>query len=118
IGNIHRFPTPQKLAMYAGIAPVMRASGNKFAMRKNHFGNRELHDLFHKLAIKQITVPKNRTQATNTHLYAYFQSKMRQGKTRQQAYVCVMRKLVNIVYYLMTTKQAYVMPEEPLPQAQ
>lgn len=118
IGNVHRFPTPQKLAMYAGIAPVIRASGNKFALRKNPFGNRELHDLFHKLAIKQITVPKGKEQAINPHLHAYFESKMRQGKTRQQAYVCVMRKLANIVYYLMTTKKAYVMPEEPLPQAQ
>ncbi|NQX67318.1 hypothetical protein HQN90_14445 [Paenibacillus alba] len=38
------------------------------------------------------------------------ESKQKQGKTKHQAYVCVMRKLVNVVFWMMKTKQAYVMP--------
>jgi hypothetical protein len=79
-------------------------------MKKNPYGNRILHDLFYRLAIKQITVPKNKKEPTNPVLQAYFESKQKQGKTKHQAYVCVMYKLVNVVFWMMKTKQAYVMP--------
>ncbi|MEW9701493.1 hypothetical protein [Paenibacillus sp. SI8] len=81
-------------------------------MKKNLYGNRILHDLFYRLAIKQITVPKNRKEATNPVLYAYFESKQKQGKTKHQAYVCVMRKLANVVQWMMRIKQAYLMPAQ------
>ncbi len=35
---------------------------------------------------------------------------MAAGKTKQQAIVCIMRKLVNVIYYLMKTKAEYKIP--------
>nr|WP_205516375.1 IS110 family transposase [Paenibacillus sp. SYP-B3998] len=110
IGDIHRFPSPKKLAMYAGIAPVVFGSGKKVKNLKNYLGNRELYMMFRNLAIKQITVQKGRDQANNPYLFAYFEGKIKAGKTRQQAYVCVMRKLVNVIFSLMMSKNAYVVP--------
>ncbi|WP_211245146.1 hypothetical protein, partial [Paenibacillus durus] len=40
-----------------------------------------------------------------------------EGKTKQQAVVCLMRKLVNIIYAMMKTKSAYVMPSTPVRQS-
>jgi transposase len=111
IGDINRFPTADKLSMYAGIAPIIKGTGGKHEMKKNPYGNRELHVLFQKLAIKQVTKPKGKSEPINPHLAAYFESKMKQGKTRKQAYVCVMRKLVNVVFSLMKSKNTYVMPK-------
>ena len=45
------------------------------------------------------------------------QRKTQEGKTKKQALVCVMRRLVNIVYGMMKHRTAYVMPELPEKEA-
>jgi transposase len=56
IEDIHRFATPDKLARFAGIAPIAVGSGNKHRNYKCKQGNRELHDIIKVLAIRQIAV--------------------------------------------------------------
>ncbi len=43
----------------------------------------------------------------------YTTKRSTEGKTKKQALVCVMRRLVNIVYGIMKHRTAYVMPELP-----
>jgi transposase len=113
IGDIHRFATPDKLARFAGIAPIIAGSGNKVRYYKSKQGNRELHDIFKALAIRQIAVTRTKKEPRNPYFYTYYEQKMAAGKTKQQAIVCIMRKLVNVVYFLMKTKKSYEIPVVP-----
>lgn len=117
IGDIHRFATPDKLARFAGIAPIIVGSGNKVRNYKSKQGNRELHDIIKALAIRQIAVTRTKKEPRNPYFRAYYEQKMAAGKTKQQAIVCIMRKLVNVIHYLMRTKAAYVIPEVSMKQA-
>ncbi len=113
IGDVHRFATSDKLARFAGIAPIAVGSGNKHRNYKSKQGNRELHDILKALAIRQIAVTRTKKEPRNPYFYSYYEQKLTAGKTKQQAIVCIMRKLVNVVHYLMRTKAAYVMPVMP-----
>lgn len=117
IGDIHRFSSPDKLARFAGIAPITVGSGNKHRNYKSKQGNRELHDTIKALAIRQIAVTRTKKEPRNPYFYAYYEQKIAAGKTKQQAIVCIMRKLVNVIYKLMQTKAAYVIPVVPSKEA-
>ncbi|CAM3662128.1 IS110 family transposase [Brevibacillus invocatus] len=117
IGDIHRFATPDKLARFAGIAPIFAGSGGKSRNYKSKQGNRVLHEIIKGIAIRQIAVTRGKKEPRNPYFYTYYEEKMAAGKTKQQAIVCIMRKLVNVIHYLMRTKAVYVMPEVPVKQA-
>jgi Transposase and inactivated derivatives len=55
IGDIHRFTNSDKLARYAGIAPVRMGSGGKETIQKSKQGNRKLYTIFYNLAVQQNT---------------------------------------------------------------
>ena len=46
-----------------------------------------------------------------------FSRKVSEGKTKVQALICVMRRLVNILYGMMKDKTQYVMPTVKLKEA-
>lgn len=117
IGDIHRFTSADKLARFAGVAPVVVGSGNKSRNYKSKQGNRVLHDIFKSLAIRQIAVTRGKREPRNPHFYSYYEKKQEEGKTKQQAIICIMRKLVNIIYAMMKNKSAYEMPNIPMKQA-
>ncbi|WP_102691527.1 IS110 family RNA-guided transposase [Rummeliibacillus pycnus] len=110
IGDIRRFPNANKLARFAGIAPVYFGSGGKGKEQKSKQGNRVLHGLFYNLAVQQVQVAKGSKLPRNPVFYAYYQRKQKEGKTKGQALVCIMRRLVNIVYGMMKYKTAYELP--------
>ncbi len=110
IGDVRRFPNANKLARFAGIAPVYFGSGGKGKMHKSKRGNRALHALFYNLAVQQVQVAKGSKLPRNPVFHAYYQRKQKEGKTKGQALVCIMRRLVNIVYGLMKYKTAYELP--------
>jgi transposase len=113
IGDIGRFPSADKLARFAGIAPVRFSSGGKGKDQKSRQGNRTLHGIFYFLAVQQVQVAKCSQLPRNPVMYQYYQKKLSEGKTKMQALVCVMRKLVNIVYRMMRNRTEYVMPALP-----
>nr|WP_244966025.1 transposase [Paenibacillus alvei] len=117
IGDIHRFSNPDKLARFAGVAPISVGSGDKHRNYKSKQGNRELHDIIKALAIRQLAVTRGKREPRNPYFYHYYEQKMATGKTKQQAIVCIMRKLVNVIYCLMKTKAVYTIPEVPIKQA-
>ena len=106
IGDIRRFLNGDKLARYAGIAPIKFSSAGKGKEQSSKQGNWELHGLFYFLAVSMVTVP--RTGKPNQPVfYSYYQRKISEGKTKSQALVCIMRRLVNIVYGMMKNKTEY-----------
>ncbi|MGN4628783.1 IS110 family transposase [Bacillus cereus group sp. MYBK29-1] len=110
IGDVRRFSNANKLARFAGIAPVYFGSGGKGKTHKSKQGNRALHALFYNLAVQQVQVAKGRKLPRNPVFHAYYQKKLKEGKTKGQALVCIMRRLVNIVYGMMKYKTAYELP--------
>ncbi len=108
IGEIRRFSHADKLACFAGIAPKYFGSGGKGRNEASGQGNRVLNSIFHNLAVQQIQVAKgkNKTQR-NPLMYEFYQRKLAEGKTKKQALICVMRRLVNIIYSMMKNKTEY-----------
>jgi transposase len=106
IGDIRRFANADKLAHYAGIAPIKFSSSGKGKEQSSKQGNRELHGLFYFLAVSMVTVPKT-GKPNQPIFYSYYQRKISEGKTKSQALVCIMRRLVNILYGMMKNKTEY-----------
>jgi hypothetical protein len=111
IGDIHRFSSPHKLANYAGVAPLHFGSAGKGKDVQNKSqGNRNLYSTLYFLAIQQIYLT-NKGKARNPVYRAYFDKKISEGKTKIQALICIMRKLIRIIYVMMKKKVAYELPE-------
>ena len=110
IGDIKKFSTPAKLARYAGIAPVTYASGKKDVQFANQRGNRELNSLFFWLAVRLTYGMGYKRRVMNSFFYDYYNRKMSEGKTKRQALKCVERRLVNIIWTMLTNNEEYVNP--------
>ena len=110
IGDIGKFPTAAKLARYSGIAPVTYASGKKDLRFSNQRGNRELNSILHLLAIRLITTLGPSRKIANPFIHEYYHRKISEGKTKRQALKCVERRLVNIVWTMLTNGEEYVNP--------
>ncbi|MBL1230387.1 IS110 family transposase [Enterococcus sp. BWB1-3] len=111
IGDIHRFSSPHKLANYAGVAPLHFGSAGKGKDVQNKSqGNRNLYSTLYFLAIQQIYLT-NKGEPRNPVYRAYFEKKISEGKTKIQALICIMRKLIRIIYVMMKKKVAYELPE-------
>lgn len=109
IGDILRFANPNKLAKYAGIAPVKFSSAGKGKEQMSEQGRRELNKVFYMLAIQQIQISKGSKTPRNPILYEYYKRKLSENKHEIKALMCVMRRLVNIIYGLMKNKTEYRM---------
>lgn len=103
IGDIRHFPNADKLACFAGIVPKSFSSAGKDRDESNKQGNRELHGLFYFLAVTMVSV-STKGKPYNPIFRAYFLRKISEGKTKSQALVCVMRRLVSIIYGMMKNK--------------
>jgi len=110
IGDIRKFPTPAKLARYSGIAPITYASGRKDKKFTNQRGKRELNSLFYNLALRVTMTVGSTNKAINPFFYEYYHRKMSEGKTKSQALKCVQRRLVNILWTMLTNNEEYVNP--------
>ncbi|WP_418791471.1 IS110 family transposase [Phosphitispora sp. TUW77] len=118
IGDIKRFASSSKLARFSGIAPLNFSSAGKGKDEKSKKqGNRVLHGIFYFLAVQQTQVSKTKKQPRNPYLYQYYHGKLAEGKTKGQAIVALMRKLVDIIYSIMKNKTVYVMPLLPEKEA-
>ncbi|OEH82460.1 IS110 family transposase [Enterococcus rivorum] len=110
VGDIHRFTSPHKLANYAGVAPLHFGSAGKGKDVQNKSqGNRHLYSTLYFLAIQQIYLT-NKGEARNPVYRAYFEKKISEGKTKIQALICIMRKLIRVIYAMMKKKVVYELP--------
>ena len=106
IGDINRFPDSDKLAQFMGLAPVKFSSAGKGKDERCRNGNRALNAIFHFLAIQMVAVSKG-GKPRHPVFREYFEQKVKEGKNKPQALVCVARRLVRIIYGMMKTKTEY-----------
>lgn len=112
IGNIGRFKDSGKLARYAGIAPIERSSGGIDKAIKNEFGNRDLNSMIYKLACRSLCTGKTGNTPFNAIFLEYYHKKISEGKTTHQAIVCIMRRIVNILYRMLKNNTEYKHPKD------
>lgn len=103
IGDIHRFSNADKLARFAGIAPVHFSSGGKGKELRSRQGARELNAILYFLAVQLISPRGKKTP----EFRQYFDRKVSEGKKKSQAITCIQRRLINIIYGMMKNKTAY-----------
>jgi transposase len=89
-GDITRFPDRDHFASYTGTAPVEASSGDKRRHRLNRAGNRQLNTALHLIAVCQIRDPSPGQ--------TYYQRKLVEAKTPEEARRSLKRQLSNVVY--------------------
>lgn len=112
IGDINRFSSSDKLARYAGVAPISFSSGGHDKNIRNQFGNRRLNSKIFNLAIRSIAAGKDRDKPNNAIFIEYYHRKISEGKNKQQALTCVMRRLINIIYRMLKNNSEFYMPKD------
>ena len=111
IGDINRFPNANKLAKFAGICPINFSSAGKGKDMCPKQGNRRLQAIFYFLAIQMIQISTNGTPR-NKVFREYYLKRVAEGKNKQQALICIARRLVNIVYEMLKNHTEYREPEQ------
>jgi transposase len=99
IGDIQKFKSPDKLASYAGIAPVEKSSGKSSKKYRNIRANRRLNSTFYTIALTQ--------RRCNEVAKTYYIRKLKEGKTEKQALHCLMRRLIKIIWMIYKHNQPY-----------
>jgi transposase len=89
-GNVDRFPNRDHFASYTGTAPVEASSGDVCRHRLNRAGNRQLNTALHIIAVCQIRDPSPGQ--------VYYQRKLADAKTPEEARRALKRHLSNVVY--------------------
>lgn len=99
VKTIDRFSTEEKLAMYAGIAPVRHQSGGSRRMYTNTSGNRKLNQALHTIALAQIG------NHGNDLAKAYFTKKCIEGKSKLWAIRCLKRHISRRIFRILTQSE-------------
>ena len=107
IGDISRFRSSNALARYVGAAPANFSSAGKGKDVSSTQGNRRLNGIFHFMAVGAVGLQPGSKKPYYPVFREYFERKVSEGKTGAQAIVCVMRRLVTIVYSMMKTNTEY-----------
>jgi transposase len=89
-GAITRFHSPDHYASYTGTAPIDASSGPNTRQRVNRGGNRALNTAVHLVARTQISRPGPGR--------AYYERKLAEGKTPNQAFRALKRQIVKVIY--------------------
>ena len=85
--------TKAQLANYAGVAPIENSSGKSVNHRNNKGGNRQLNSIFYQISLNQSIFDEKGK--------AYYEKKLKEGKSKGQARKCLARQLVNIVWKIL-----------------
>jgi transposase len=94
-GDITRFPDRDHFASYTGTAPIEASSGDVRRHRLNRGGNRQLNTALHLIAVCQIRDPSPGQ--------AFYQRKLAEAKTPEEARRSLKRHLANVVYSHLVT---------------
>ena len=109
IGDIKRFSNANKLAHFAGIAPLHLSSSGKGKDVATKQGNRRLQATIYFLAIQMVQVSSKGTPR-NPVVRAYYEKRKAEGKTSQQALICISRRLISVIYGMLKNGTEYRMP--------
>jgi transposase len=108
IGDIKRFATAQHLASYAGLVPVVHASGGRTfygptTNRSNHYLRWAFVEAANLAAARRRVHPQRHV----SRLY----ERLRAGKGHQKAAVAVARHLAESAWWILTKQQNYREPQ-------
>ena len=109
IGDIKRFGNANKLAQFAGIAPLHLSSSGKGKDMATKQGNRRLQATIYFLAIQMIQISSKGTPR-HPAFRAYYEKRKAEGKTSQQALIYISRRLISIIYGMLKSGTEYRMP--------
>lgn len=101
IGTISRFANKKKLRRYAGVVPVRDESAHKIG--REYLPKSSSRTLL-RLALVQAAQSAVKTPGP---LHNRFHKKKREGKTHQQAIMCVASSLSDILFHVLTTGKPY-----------
>ena len=90
IGDIGRFPSADRLAGYAGTAPIEASSGEVVRHRLSRHGNRQLNNAIHLAAHTQTIRPGPGRD--------YYQRRRDTGNSRNEALRLLKRQLTKTIY--------------------
>ena len=93
-GRASRFRSPAAFANYSGVAPIEVASGERARHRLSRGGDRQLNSALHLVAVTQVRM----RDSVGRH---YFDRKIAEGKTRNEAMRCLKRRIADHVWRLM-----------------
>jgi transposase len=97
-GGIGRFPTPDRLAAAAGLAPILKQSGKVRYHRRANGGNKALKRVLYQSAFCSLQHPASR---------AFYARKRREGKRHHQAVIALARRRVDVLHAILRTRQPY-----------
>jgi transposase len=97
-GSIERFPTPDKLAAAAGLAPVLKQSGKLRYLKRAHSGNRALKRVFFQSAFCSLSHPDSK---------AFYRRKRDERKTHHQAVLALARRRVDVLHAILRNRTPY-----------
>ena len=98
-GGIERFANLDSFIQYAGIAPREKSSGKTKRHTKSKTGSRKLNHAFYLAAMVQLR--------WNPKAKAYFEKKIKEGKTKKHALKCLMKRTACIVYGMLKSGEDY-----------
>ena len=101
IGDIRRFHSASAVVKYAGINPSISQSG-KFSSDENHItkqGSPYLRRALYLAAMAQLKL--------KTPFYDYYAKKRADGKSHREALIAVARKLVHVIYAVLSKQEPY-----------
>ena len=100
-GRASRFPTSSAFANYAGVAPVEVASGDRARHRLPRGGDRQLNYALHIVALTQVRMRASAGRA-------YYDRKIGEGKSRNEAMRALKRRLADRVWRVMINGEQVV----------
>ncbi len=97
-GGIGRFPTPDRLAAAAGLAPILKQSGKVRYLHRASGGNKTLKRVFYQSAFCSLQHPASR---------AFYARKRAEGKRHHQALIALARRRIDVLHAILRTRQPY-----------
>jgi transposase len=97
-GTIERFPTPDKPAAAAGLAPVLKQSGKVRYLQRAHGGNKTLKRVFFQSAFCSLNHPDSK---------AFYRRKRTERKTHHQAVLALARRRVDVLHAMLRNRTPY-----------
>lgn len=97
-GRPSRFRSADAFANYTGAAPIEASSGERVVHRLSRSGDRRLNSALHLVAVTQVRM-------SNSAGRSYFNRKIEEGKTRNEAMRCLKRKLASHLWRRMVADE-------------
>jgi len=103
IGDIERFDRESYLSAYCGVSPVIWQSGTgRIRTKRRKRYSRRLKGTLYFIALSQIRI--------NPGSRAYYDRKIKEGKTHWQAMNALSRQLIKIICYMLKNMEPYRRP--------